>query len=65
MSAWLNGLSQEEKREIQEDACVAYQTGVIPLTEFSGILAGIGMNATDIAELEKFYRPSPPENEDA
>jgi len=48
-----------------EDSCAAYQAGTIDFKEFTLTLAKLGYNATDIYEAEKFYRPSPPENEDA
>jgi hypothetical protein len=61
---YLNGLSSEEKEEIRRDRCDAYQSGIMGLVEFSAELARLGYNATDIADMEKFYRPSPPENEE-
>lgn len=64
MSTWLNGLSDQDKREMYEDTCAAYQTGQINLLTFTQSLARLGYNATDIAEAEKFYRPEPPENEE-
>lgn len=56
-------LSDDDRKEIYEDVCAAYQSGEIGLVEFSSTLAEIGQNATDIAEAEKFYRPTPPEDE--
>lgn len=56
-------LSDEDRKEIYEDTCAAYQAGVISLVEFTSRLAEIGYNATDISDLEKFYRPSPPEDD--
>lgn len=61
---WLNGLNDEDKKEMFSDNCAAYNTGVIGLLEFTLCLAKLGYNATDIAELEQFYRPEPPENDD-
>ncbi len=58
-------LSSQDKQEIFEDACAAYQAGSISLVEFTAKLAEIGYNATDIADAERFYRPPTPENEDA
>lgn len=62
--SWLNGLSKEDQEEMYEDNCVAYNSGVIEKKEFETCLVKLGYNATDIAELEKFYQPAPPENED-
>lgn len=61
--SWLNGLSDEDRKEIYEDNCAAYQSGVIGEKEFLECLIKLGYNATDIEEAEKFYRPAPPENE--
>lgn len=61
---WMNGLSREERQEVYEDRCAAYQQGIMSLQKFTIDLAKLGYNATDIAEAERFYRPSPPENED-
>jgi len=61
---WLNGLSDQDRREMYEDTCKAYQSSEISLVTFTTSLAKLGYNATDIAELEKFYRPSPPENDE-
>ena len=62
---WLSSLSDEDKKEMYGDSCAAYQAGTIDFKEFTLTLAKLGYNATDIYEAEKFYRPSPPENEDA
>lgn len=56
-------LSDQDKKDIHEDACAAYQAGGISLVEFTAKLANIGYNATDIADLERFYRP--PASEDS
>lgn len=61
---WLNGLSDDDRKEMFEDNVSAYNSGVIGLTEFTLCLAKLGYNATDIADLERFYRPEPPENDD-
>lgn len=61
---WLSGLSDEDKKEMYEDNCAAYQSGSINETEFKMALAKLGYNATDIADAEKFYRPTPPEESD-
>lgn len=58
-------LSDSDRKEIYEDACAAYQAGQLSLVSFTSILADLGYNATDIADAEKFYRPVPPEDEDA
>lgn len=58
---WLSGLSDDDKKEMYEDNCAAYQAGLIDFKEFILALAKLGYNATDIDEAEKFYRPSPPE----
>lgn len=60
---YTGALSSQDKQDIYEDTCAAYQAGGISLVEFTKRLAEIGYNATDIAEAEKFYRPAPPENE--
>jgi hypothetical protein len=62
--SWLNGLSDDDKREMYEDNCSAYQAGYIGYNEFYQCLVKLGYNATDIADAERFYRPNPPENED-
>jgi hypothetical protein len=62
--AWLNGLSDDDRKEMFDDNCDAYNSGVIGFDDFVRCLAKLGYNATDIAELERFYRPTPPENED-
>lgn len=64
MTHYNGSLSDQDKKDIHEDACAAYQAGGISLVEFTAKLAEIGYNATDIADLEKFYRPTPPENDD-
>lgn len=61
--SWLNGLSDEDKKEMFEDNCAAYNQGIIELREFTLCLAKLGYNATDIADLERFYRPKPPEDD--
>lgn len=58
---WLSGLSDEDKKEMYEDSCAAYQSSSISMKQFILALAKLGYNATDIYEAEKFYRPSPPE----
>jgi hypothetical protein len=63
MSQWLNGLSNEERRDIEEDNAIAYQTGVINLDEFVKCLVKLGYNATDIVDWEKRFRPEPQEND--
>lgn len=62
---WLNGLSREEKEEMVKDACDAYNDARISEQEFRASLGKLGYNATDIEDLVKFYRPAPPENDDA
>lgn len=62
--SWLNSLSDDDRKEMYEDNCAAYKAGIIQLKEFVLCLATLGYNATDIAELERFYRPEPPENDD-
>lgn len=64
MTYYNGSLSDQDKKDIYEDACAAYQAGSISLVEFSAKLASIGYNATDIADVEKFYRPQPQESED-
>jgi hypothetical protein len=61
---WINGLSDQDRKEMFSDNCDAYNSGAIGLTEFTLCLAKLGYNATDIADLERFYRPAPPENDD-
>ena len=62
--SWQAGLSDEDREEMYKDNCDAYNAGVIGLREFTLCLAKLGYNATDIADLERFYRPAPPEDED-
>jgi hypothetical protein len=62
---WRASLSTEEAQEMYEDTCAAYSRGDIKQKEFFLHLAKLGYNATEIADAEKFYRPEPPENEDA
>lgn len=61
--SWLNTLSDEDKKEMYEDSCGAYQASNISFSEFVLALAKLGYNATDIADAEKFYRPVPSEDE--
>jgi len=61
---WLSSLSDDDKKEMYEDTCAAYQAGNIEFKEFVLALAKLGYNATDIHEAEKFYRPALPENGD-
>lgn len=56
-------LSQEEKAEIYQDRCEAFQGGVIQEDYFRKELVKLGYNATEIEDLVKFYSPSPPEND--
>lgn len=63
MSSWLNGLTKEEQDEIYTDNCNAYNQGIVNEAEFRNCLVRLGYNAKDIEDLEKFYRPPPPENE--
>lgn len=60
---WLSGLSSEEKCEMEEDSCEAFQRGMISDIEFRLALGRLGYNATDIQDFVKQYRPGPPENE--
>jgi hypothetical protein len=60
--AWLNGLSDTERREYYEEICAALQAGQMNETEFRTQLGSLGYNATDIEEAYRFYRPEPPEN---
>ena len=62
--SWQAGLSDDDREEMFKDICDAYNAGVIGLREFTLCLAKLGYNATDIADLERFYRPAPPEDED-
>lgn len=62
--SWLNSLSDDDKREMYEDSCAAYQDGRINFNEFVRALGKLGYNATDIADAEKFYRPTPSENDE-
>lgn len=61
---WRASLSDDEVKELYEDNAAAYQGGQITFQEFVLCLAKLGYNATEIAEAEKFYRPSPPEGID-
>lgn len=61
---WLNGLSDEDKKEMYADICAAYQSGTIDEKDLRQQLGYLGYNATDIQEAEKFYRPEPPENDE-
>lgn len=61
---WIVGLSDDDKKEMFDDNVNAYNAGIIGLTEFTLCLAKLGYNATEIADLERFYRPPPPENDD-
>lgn len=60
---WLSSLSDNDKKELYEDSCAAYQAGNVGFKEFVLALGKLGYNATDIADAEKFYRPTPPEEE--
>lgn len=61
--SWMNGMSSEEKGERYAAYCEEYQADRLGMKEFILALAKLGYNATDIEEAEKFYRPSPPEND--
>jgi hypothetical protein len=54
---WLNSLSREEWKEIYDDACDAYATGRIDVTEFRLTLAKLGLNASDIEDDVKLQGP--------
>lgn len=60
---WRASLSDEEAKEMYENCCSSYWSGTINDIEFRLQLSKLGYNATDIAEAERFYRPSPPEGE--
>jgi len=57
MSQWLQSLSREEWREIFDDACASYNTGIIDDQEFRMILAKLGFNASDIQDKVKEHQP--------
>lgn len=59
---WLSSLSDDDRKELYADSCASYQIGIINFKEFVLALAKLGYNATEIADAEKFYRPTPPEN---
>lgn len=59
-----NGLSDDDRKEVYEDRCASYANGSISMSIFIQELAKLGYNASDIYEAEKFYRPTPPENDD-
>lgn len=61
---WRASLSDSDAKEMYEDNCAAYQSGQITFQEFVLCLSKLGYNATEIADAEKFYRPSPPEGND-
>lgn len=61
---WLNGFNSDEIQEMVADSCVAYNTGVITAREFVESLGKLGYNATDIADLVEFHKPTAPENDD-
>ena len=61
---WRASLSDEEADEMFKDLCDNFNADVISESEFRLGLAKLGYNATDIEDNVKFYRPSPPENDD-
>jgi len=58
-----SGLSDEDKKEIFQSNCEAFQDGYIEEKEFREQLGLLGYNATDIEEYVQFYRPKPPEDD--
>lgn len=61
---WRASISDDDAKEMYEDSCAAYHCGNITLNDFQLALAKLGYNATEIADSEKFYRPSPAEGKD-
>lgn len=60
---WHDSLSQSEIQEMIDDACSAYHQGMIEDSELRQQLSRLGLNATDISDLEKQHRPPPPEED--
>lgn len=59
--SWLNGLSDEDKREMFQDSTAAFQADQINEKEYRAALIKLGYNATDIEDCVKQYRPDEPE----
>lgn len=58
-----DGMTHQEKQEIIQDACDSYQLNIIGIDVFREVCGRMGLNGTGIDELERFYRPPAPENE--
>lgn len=50
-------LPKEEKDEIYNDRCEAFELDMISEKEFRSVLGKLGYNATEIEEIVRFYRP--------
>lgn len=59
--SWLNGLSDDEKREMFDDSSAAFSVDLINEKEYRATLIKLGYNATDIEDCVKQYRPDEPE----
>lgn len=57
--SWLNGLSDEDRREMFVDACDAFAKTIISEREFRQTLSKLGYNATDIEDEVRRNAPQP------
>lgn len=56
--------SQQEREEHFLDMCEGFKDDLVDEHEFRSELASLGYNATEIEDLVREHRPSPPENDD-
>ena len=61
--SWIAQYSSSEIAEMITNCCAAYNAGEIDESDLRQQLARLGLNATDIYEMEKQHRPKPPEDD--
>lgn len=54
------GISQEEWNETFDEACNEYENGKITHAQFAEVLLNLGMNASDIVDTVREFKPPGP-----